>query len=465
MLPKNREEVDLIQEDSLELFSYSLLYEIEEGGNYYHDPSIPEGMPTWQYTVVPVDFDFPAVEYEILDELYFGDEAGEDNGRMDSYAWDALEEEAMRLTNNLPDDAANGKLEGKRYNPKGRIMMQEIERRQNVANQWFRQYQQDIPIRGVKVRARWSVNIRSDYTDGSGYFYIDYRFRYDVNYSIEFERKNAKVTNNVGFSLNYNGPKQRSDWNPIFRDFDNHLEWVSCTIVNALTDFNHQCQAHDIKSPGEGLLISTIKVRPIFGLGTSNANHIRHLLPTGVLVDPFDFIRINDVKVYTEFRPDGINVMDRCTDDWYRLIMHEMGHVSHYMKSPSNIILSLGIVTESWATAVEYFFTDPYYPDRVDHLPDQSRAQIEAPNDNSWKYSPFFIDLEDNINQANNNGNTGWANDFVRNYTLHQMQDALNYRSNLSGIAEHLKNNYSNSSSGGLTTLVDFYEDIENDNR
>ena len=38
-------------------------------GEFYQDPSIPDGEITWHYTTVPIGFSFPAVQYEILEEL------------------------------------------------------------------------------------------------------------------------------------------------------------------------------------------------------------------------------------------------------------------------------------------------------------------------------------------------------------------------------------------------------------
>jgi hypothetical protein len=54
-----------------------------------------------------------------------------------------------------------------------------------------------------------------------------------------------------------------------------------------------------------------------------------------------------------------------------------------------------------------------------------------------------------------------WADDDVSGYTLEQMQLALDKRTNLSGVCEHLRNNYSNGTEGNLNDLVGFYNDIK----
>jgi hypothetical protein len=468
MLPKNREEVDLIHEDSLELFSYPLLYEIEEGGNYYHDPSIPEGKPTWQYTVVPVGFDFPAVEYEVLDELYFGDDEHNEGGRIDPYLWDALEYEAMRITDNIPEDD-NGRLEGK-YNPSGTVKVEEWIRRDNNVNQLNTG---TLNVRGVKVRARWSVNIKSTYTNEWGYYKLP-EFRYKVNYSIEFERKNVKVTNNMGFSLNYNGPKQSSPWHPVFRRNNNNLEWVGCTIVNASTDFMNLASSNGLRKPGDISTFQTCKIRPKFENDGSHAfGVVRHLTPyTQLLVR-------NDVILYTEN-----NEGQRATNQLHRLVMHEMGHVTHYINDASKAGLSVGIVGESWATAVEYFFTLPRYPDIVtandrfdifgnlilnlvgpeEGENDKSRTDIEDGGDNNWKYTCYFIDLNDATNQNVIFNNNDFAFDAVQDYSLFQMQMALKNEHTLQGVSTYLTDNYANALEGNNPALVNFYLQIQNDN-
>jgi len=45
------------------------------------------------------------------------------------------------------------------------------------------------------------------------------------------------------------------------------------------------------------------------------------------------------------------------------------------------------------------------------------------------------------------------------------MQEALDKRTRLDGVCEHLRNNYGNSTENNLNDLVQFYEDIKEDNK
>ena len=74
-LPKDSTELLELQKDTLlELFDYPLDYDIEVEGTYYHDPSIPEGQITWLYTTVKPDYEFPAIQYEILEKCFIPNE-------------------------------------------------------------------------------------------------------------------------------------------------------------------------------------------------------------------------------------------------------------------------------------------------------------------------------------------------------------------------------------------------------
>lgn len=59
-LPNDWSEYDVLKKDTiLKLYDIPLDYEVETTGWTYHDPSIPADKPTWQYTVVPVSYNFP----------------------------------------------------------------------------------------------------------------------------------------------------------------------------------------------------------------------------------------------------------------------------------------------------------------------------------------------------------------------------------------------------------------------
>ena len=46
-LPKDSVDINRLDKEKLDLFCYPLDYDVEQWGDYYHDPSIPEDQPTW----------------------------------------------------------------------------------------------------------------------------------------------------------------------------------------------------------------------------------------------------------------------------------------------------------------------------------------------------------------------------------------------------------------------------------
>jgi len=74
-LPKTEDEYQALKKQGYELFDYPLEYERVEGGSYYHDPNLPKDGFTWIYVVLPVDYVFGDIQYEIISELVLQDES------------------------------------------------------------------------------------------------------------------------------------------------------------------------------------------------------------------------------------------------------------------------------------------------------------------------------------------------------------------------------------------------------
>ncbi len=117
-LPDNEEQMELLEAMDLRLTDHPLDYEILEEGDWYHDPEVPDDRMTWQYAVVPHDFVFPEVEYEIIDECHITDSSSGTRSD-DGIDWEAVERQAYLITGNedhlLPDTKAS------KVYPSGRI--------------------------------------------------------------------------------------------------------------------------------------------------------------------------------------------------------------------------------------------------------------------------------------------------------------------------------------------------------
>lgn len=125
-LPKSEDELTILKQDTLlDLYDYPLDYEILSPGVYYHDPELPDSSITWQYCAVTIDKELPNVFYEKLADLYIpplDEEVGGDLKSSNSltYFYENLEDEALRITNNLSESNLIS-LKASKWRPEGTI--------------------------------------------------------------------------------------------------------------------------------------------------------------------------------------------------------------------------------------------------------------------------------------------------------------------------------------------------------
>lgn len=240
--PKSEQELDLITRDTtLDFYDYPLDCKINRGGTYYHDPMIPDNEITWQYTVVPVNYDFPKVQYQKLAELFLPEEIGDNQESKAEYInhadWQLLEGEALRITNNLyPEVEGSVNLKSTSWRPAGTIRVwDDVINSYSTTRKVFDHYEyyncetgepvnpppvdpggimlkvavlppdtaieyctravyryetstsntHFIPMGGVEVRARRWFTTHKGITDVNGNFVCDGTFERPANYSIK----------------------------------------------------------------------------------------------------------------------------------------------------------------------------------------------------------------------------------------------------------------------------------------
>ncbi len=73
-LPQTEEQYRLLESSVPAMADHPLDYRIVREGDYYHDPSVPEGEITWQYVVVPSDYSVPeGLKCELIDKCYISE--------------------------------------------------------------------------------------------------------------------------------------------------------------------------------------------------------------------------------------------------------------------------------------------------------------------------------------------------------------------------------------------------------
>lgn len=119
-LPEDEEQCAELEASGVKLLDHPLDYDIAVDGDWYHDPDIPEGDVTWQYAVVPADYEFPDIPYEVIHKCFIADNSTKTkSGDID---WEAVERHAYVMTGNEDklQNASSTKAAAK-IAPSGRI--------------------------------------------------------------------------------------------------------------------------------------------------------------------------------------------------------------------------------------------------------------------------------------------------------------------------------------------------------
>lgn len=234
-LPQDSRDFEFLRKRGIVLFDHPLDYEIVSDGDYYHDPDLPDDVPTWQYAVVDKDFMFTSrIRHEIIDECFIPDEsAGVKSSGVD---WSAIEREAFRLTGNDAGDDTRGPA----CAPQGRITVSD------GAYDGGAKY----GVSGAMVVCNVFVKIAKTYTDAQGYYAMGKTFRFKPHYRIVFD-------NERGFAIGFNfiivpasvtglgkHSQQGADFH--FTQGGDPKTWRRSIVNNAVYDYIGYCSSDDI---------------------------------------------------------------------------------------------------------------------------------------------------------------------------------------------------------------------------
>ena len=321
-LPSSQEEYDALTSLGLRMMDHPMDYSIAVEGDWYHDPEIPEGDITWQYCVVPADFVFPDIRYEIIDECYIS-ENNTTTRSDDGIDWDKVERQAYIMTGNEdmlpPDTKASATYDPER--PKGRITIED--KHFNAGN--------PIGVAGVKVSCNAFVKYDDTYTDESGYFEMSKKFNTDVRYRLIFENKKKF---SIGFNLilvpasvSTLGKSSPAGINmTVTKDSEDKL-FKRCAVNNAVYDYITRCASGDLDITPPP---TRLRIWIFHNLNASSAVMMHH----GAALD-MEMIKsfLGEYAVLVKlFLPD-LTIGAKDTDDYreiYSLTCHELAHASHF---------------------------------------------------------------------------------------------------------------------------------------
>ena len=316
-LPKGAEDFSRLENLGVDLFDYPLDCEIITDGDYYHDPSIPEGEISWQYAVVPADFVFPAgIECEILEDCFIPDDTVPTRG-FEDVDWDVVETRSFEATGNgdMIPVATRAKAKTK---PAGKITIKDDKLGKTVG------------VSGVKITANVFVKVSTTYTDEKGNYSFSAKFSARPKYSLCFQNK-------LGFTIGLNlvllpasvSTLGKDDPDGIDVTIDNKSDatlFRRCVVNNAAYDYYQKCAATDVIQPPKKLRFWILnKLNPSSAL----------MMHQGAILDSklvSNFLQAYKVVVQV-FSPDitiGSKDKNGKYADLYSTTTHEMAHASHF---------------------------------------------------------------------------------------------------------------------------------------
>lgn len=336
-LPKDSTELAILYDvEKLELFDYPLDYEVMVEGDYYHDPSIPEGNPTWLYTTVAPDYEFPDVEYEILEACHIPQEVSVKSSSSATFSPEDLEREAYRLAG-LDSMWVDEPLTRAAEYPSGRFTVYDTETGSCV------------PVKGVKIRVHNIIKWATAYTDQNGYYTIGKKYRTKVHYAMIFQNtKGFKVWGNWAMLAPANHNMRFHSNSGYSDDFDTYSNaWDWATINNAAYDYYNMCSIENIMTPPSNLTIWCVR-----NVGWSSAIMIPHIPNLNYSYESLLVFLggIGLFGIFIDFLPDVfISSQSRNSARIYYLVCHELSHASHFMKAGEDYWSNyIGYIASCW---------------------------------------------------------------------------------------------------------------------
>lgn len=320
-LPETDSEFEYLSGLGLHLTDHPLDYAIAVDGDWYHDPSVPEGKLTWQYAVVPADFSFPDMVYEIIDECHIAE--NDPATRSDGIDWDAVEREAYVLTGNSERLSAGLTKASEKIQPSGRITVSDGDFNEG----------KPFGVAGVRVVCNSFVKFDFCHTDRDGYYKMEKAFASDLRYRLVFQNK-------AGFSIGLNmvlvpasvstlGKTGPQGVNMTITDESDDRLYRRCIVNNAAYDYISRCTPEDL---GITPPPSDLRIWIFNSLEMSSAMMLHHGAVLGnELIN--DFLG-KSAGVIEYFLPD-ITLGTKRYGSYaalYANVCHEMAHASHFRK-------------------------------------------------------------------------------------------------------------------------------------
>ena len=325
-LPTTKEQMDALLDLDWELFNYPMDYEFPDSVNLaeYHDPAIPEDQITWQYTVIPIDEPIPdTITYQLLEECYLPDDEEEEV------------ETSAGVVNIAQIESLSYELAAGGNGSDVSVMalaMQTYTGTIKVDN---------TPVKGVKVRMKSGLVVKTTYTSSVGAYSIRGRLGNSPKTEVLFEnQKDFKI----GYDFQLILPSTMSLGTSRSVNFgnDNNKGWVLSLVNNAAYDYYNWCGTKGIAPPPANMRLWAMTV----GGGGAACPMLHHCVPLVWQLGFAEFVEyllIGDVGsalrvsallriLLTLLGPDVVllDVDNADEETIFRNTCHELAHSSHF---------------------------------------------------------------------------------------------------------------------------------------
>ncbi len=448
--PVDIDEYEILKSDTtLVLYDYPLDYEIIQNGNRYHDPILPDSIPTYQYGVVKAGYTLNHnIAYEIISELYIPEVdsllIGSNSSNM-GYV-DKLLDQAYIQTNNFSDTIKSVLDDNaKSFHPGGNILINDTRIDPNNNN---------IGMEGVEMRARRWYTTYYSRTDFYGNFRMSGSFKRPCNYSLHFDQRHFTVREHLfGFTAWINGPKISGDWKyTITNGYDRFVGHIFRGAFRYHYGIIDGLQRPYRPSGNRTIYIGIDGVRDWSGV---------------------NWIVFPIIKI-ARYRNGNI---EYASDEIFSTTVHETAHTSHVIIMNAGTIQYSQVTTqlqESWPIGVEWWLTklEYKYIRGIHSYGDWNYdVSVQYPNQYAYQYwnstishdyTPLFIDLTDSHNefgQFYQGRPAGTVNDQVVGYTFYGIEkNVLKHSYGLTSLKTQLKNNKpSGVTDAQIDLLISYY--------
>ena len=388
---------ELLADSSIYWSSYPMEYEIIKPGTYYVGNMGDDSL----YGVVPAGYVIPfGVVYDTIYPVFIPEHIDLYDRYEEVLA--TLEDESMKMVcGEDPMQEIGVSTKVSKWTPKVSVKI------------WDERLREYTPLQGVRVVVKRGLYNHVGVTNANGECVFP-KYRYLVNYKIEWERNDWQIINEIGKKTYEESPLIRSQWN-VKLDEDDTMSYMR-GVVHRAANYAFFGSLWTIRRPVGSVLGVHKKQRIMIHENPNEDGAFGKAVKSSLL----------DSKTNIEIWIMDPNHIIRTAREVFATTIHEFAHLSHqylvgndYYHSP--------LINESWADCVEWYIMTNLFPDvyvnAVNGHDGGNQSWLPTYPVPSVRYSPLFIDLIDNVNQGLNDSYRPY--DEISGYSLSQVEKVL----------------------------------------